>query len=114
MPYNSQAERERELIHQIALVFEQGGLPPIAGRVVGRLLLCDPPHQSSTQLADYLHASRGSISTTTRMLMAARVLERVRFPRDRAAYFRIQKGCWSEMLHAEFDRIRRLLSLIHI
>ena len=111
MTFDPTAEREHELVNQIALVFEHGGLPPVAGRIVGRLLICDPPHQSSTQLADYTNASRGSISTSTRMLMAARIIERVRFPGDRSSYFRIHAGCWEEMLFAEMARMKRLRSI---
>lgn len=111
MPFDPEDERERELVNQIALVFEHGGIPPVAGRIVGRLLLCDPEHQSSTQLADYLNASRGSISTSTRMLMAARIVERVRFPGDRSSYFRIMPDCWHQMLYAEMLRIQRLRAI---
>lgn len=108
MPFSEQAERERELVNQMALVFETGGLPPIAGRIIGRLLLCDPPHQSSGELADYLLASRGAISTMTRTLVGAGLVELVRFPGDRASYFRLVDGCWSATLHAETMRVRRL------
>lgn len=111
MKLDLQAERERELVNQISLVFEHGGLPPISGRIVGRLLLCDPPHQSSTELADYLNASRGAISTQTRMLIQAGIVERVRFPGDRSSYFRIVPGCWTQMLQAEYLRVKRLRML---
>ena len=101
-------ESERDFVDQLALVFESSGLPPIAGRIIGRLLICDPPHQSSTELADYLNASRGSISTATRMLITSGMLEKVRHRGDRASYFRIREGCWTEMIHLEVMRIRRL------
>ncbi|MCO4746918.1 MAG: ArsR family transcriptional regulator [Proteobacteria bacterium] len=102
------AERESALVGQIAAVFEHAGFAPIAGRILGHLMLCEPAHQSSTQLAESLEASKGAISTSTRMLMAAGLVERVRFPKDRASYFRMHKGCWNEMIHAEALRIQRL------
>ena len=46
----------------------QYGLPPMAGRMWGWLLVCDPVEQTAGQLAEALHASRGSISGTGRML----------------------------------------------
>jgi DNA-binding transcriptional regulator GbsR (MarR family) len=102
------AQAERELVQQIAAVFEHAGFAPVAGRIIGRLMLCDPPHQSSAELASYLSASKGAISTSTRMLMHAGMVERVRLPSDRSSYFRIHAGCWNEMMHAEAQRIRRL------
>ena len=102
---------QQKYIEDFGLFAEQIGLTRMAGRILGWLLICDPPHQSSTQLADYTNASRGSISTSTRMLMAARIIERVRFPGDRSSYFRIHAGCWEEMLFAEMARMKRLRSI---
>ena len=54
---------------------------------------------------------RPSVSTTTRQLIQAGVLERVRFPGDRNAYFQIRDDCWHELLHLEVARMRRLREL---
>ena len=37
---------EKHFVEDISLYFEQMGLPRMAGRVLGVLLICDPPAQS--------------------------------------------------------------------
>ena len=44
------------------------GMTPMAGRLWGYLLICDPPEQTSEEIAGALHASRGAISGTVRLL----------------------------------------------
>ncbi len=99
---------QRNLVDRIALVFEHSGLSPLAGRIVGSLLMCWPPEQSSAQLAEYLNASKGAISTTTRFLIEAGLIERVRMRGSRAMWFRVRRGMWSDLLHAEVHRVSTL------
>jgi len=95
-------------VNQTASMLEQSGLPPVAGRIAAYLLVCDPPHQSSTQLADFVNASAGSVSTATRMLVGIGLVERVRLPGTRSHHFRMKEDCWSELIHAETMRVRRM------
>jgi DNA-binding transcriptional regulator GbsR (MarR family) len=64
----------------------------MAGRVLGALLLADPPGLSSSELANALGASSGSISTATRELIRPGIAERVRVPGKRQDYFRATLG----------------------
>jgi hypothetical protein len=41
----------------------QYGMPPMAGRVLGWLLICDPPERTAAELAEELRASRTAIGT---------------------------------------------------
>ncbi len=80
-------EERTAYIEDFALHFEQSGLPRIAGRILGLLMICDPPHRSATELAEELQASKGSVSTMTRFLVSAGLLERASIPGARANYF---------------------------
>ncbi len=102
---------ERDFVDRLGAVLEHAGLPPMAGRILGRLLICEPSEQSSSDLAEYLLASRGAISTSTRLLMEAGLVERVRRPGSRATWFRVREGAWGEMLHAEVKRARLLRTI---
>lgn len=102
---------ELAYIEDVALFFEQGGLPRMAGRIVGWLLICDPPEQSSGDLVRVLGASKGSISTATRLLVQYRLIERVSLPGRRRDYFRIRPGAWAELVRvrvAALTDFRRL------
>lgn len=98
--------RERQFIEEVGLWTESVGLPRMAGRVYGRLLICDPPEQSSAQLAEYLGASRASISTSTRLLLQLGMAEKVPVPGSRATYFAVRPESFGRLLEAEMERTR--------
>ena len=74
-------------IEEVALYWEQQGLPRIAGRIVGLLMVCDPPHRSAGQLAEELGASKASVSTMTRLLLTAGSIEVVAIPGERLTFY---------------------------
>ena len=77
------------------------------GRILGHLLMCSPPHQSSAELADALHASRGAISTATRALLQAELIQRKPIPGSRALYFEMRPGTMDNLMHAAVARVRQ-------
>jgi hypothetical protein len=87
-------------VEDVGLYFEQNGLPRMAGRIIGWLLVCDPPEQSAGAMAVVLRASKGSISTATRLLVQARLIERVALPGARRDYFRIRPDGWADRVRA--------------
>lgn len=100
-----------QFIEEIGLIFELDGLPRMAGRIFGCLLLADPPYQSGVDLADGLQASKGSISTMTRLLIKISLIERVSIPGDRRDYYQIKPNAWSHLnqqLIAKVSAVRQL------
>jgi DNA-binding transcriptional regulator GbsR (MarR family) len=102
---------EKHFIEDISLYFEQMGLPRMAGRVLGVLLICDPPAQSLTDLSGILQASKSSISTTTRLLIEMSLIERAASPVPRQVYFQFKPGGWVVFLR---QRLRLWASLHQI
>jgi len=94
---NERTSAKQRYIEEMGLVMEAFGLPRMWGRVFGALLLADPPEQTAEELATTLKASRGSISTATRMLEQARLIERISKPGQRKDYFRNKPGAWHEI-----------------
>ena len=70
----------RAWVEELAMALERDGLPRMAGRIFGWLLLCDPPEQTLEDLAGALHGSKASMSTMTRLLAGAGLIERMRLP----------------------------------
>lgn len=100
---------EKHFIEDISLYFEQMGLPRMAGRVLGVLLISDPAEQSINDLCEVLQASKSSISTTTRLLSEMGLIERVASPVPRRIYFQFKTGGW-----VTFMRMRlRLMASLH-
>ncbi len=101
----------KRFIEEVGLLFELTGLPRMAGRILGWLLICNPPHQSTGELVQMLQASKGSISTMTRLLIQAGMVERMGMPGERRDYFRITLGTWSVLIkqrQAQIAAIRLL------
>lgn len=73
---------------------DQGG-SRIAGKIIGWMTVCDPPHQSVADLVEALGASHGSISTQTRRLESLGYLERETFTGDRTSYFILNHVGWA-------------------
>jgi len=65
----------------------------------------EPVQQSSSHLAEVLQASKGSISTTTRLLIQIGLIERVSLPGDRRDYFQIKPHAWSQMTEQRISQI---------
>lgn len=86
-----------EYIEEMGLLMERFGLPRMTGRVLGALLMADPPEQTAEALANTLQASRGSISGATRTLEQLGFIDRVSKPGERKDYFRNRPNAWAEM-----------------
>lgn len=104
--------QQLEVIEEFALGFEVHGMPRMAGRILGRLLMCHPPQQSMSQLAEALGASKGSVSSMTRLLIQRGVVERFTVPGDRQDYFRIRAGSVSDMFREHLRSITHQLALL--
>ena len=78
---------QSEFIEEMGQFLGGYGMTPMAGRMWGWLLLCDPPEQTAADIADALGASRGSISGTARILVAAGFIRRTTRRGDRREYF---------------------------
>ncbi len=90
--------KEKHFVEEVGIFFEQSGLPRMAGRILGWLMISDPPHQTTDELTQSLLASKGSISTMTRLLIRIGLIERLSLPGQRRDYFRIKVGAWHQML----------------
>ena len=88
-------ERERQVFaEELGRFFEERGLPRMEGRVLGRLVVCSPAHQSADELAEALGASRGAISMAIRLLQRSEAVERLNVPGSRRHYYRLRPGFW--------------------
>jgi DNA-binding transcriptional regulator GbsR (MarR family) len=105
MPKDGSWFEKKHYIEDVGLLFEQAGHPRMAGRIMGWLLICDPPHQSTSELAEVLAASKASISTMSRLLVQMGLIERVGVPELRRDHFRIKEGAWTELMRQHLEEI---------
>ena len=103
---------EQQFVEDAGLYFESAaGLPRTAGRMLGYLLVCDPPGRSAEQLGADLGASTGSVSTTTRALIRMGFVERVAVRGDRRAHYRLRPHAWVAALDETVNQMRSLRML---
>jgi predicted transcriptional regulator len=102
---------ELHYVEEVALGLERQGLFRMAGRVLGWLLICDPPEQTSGQIAEVLQASKGSISGAMKFLVPSGLVERISRPGDRRDYYRCRPGAWTDLARdqsRQYDDFRKL------
>lgn len=85
---------EMHFIEDIALFFERMGMPRMAGRILGVLLIADAPAQSISEIGEKLNASKSSVSIMARLLVENGLIERVATSVPRRDYYRFKEGGW--------------------
>jgi DNA-binding transcriptional regulator GbsR (MarR family) len=80
-------EGESAFVEEMGQTLAGYGMTPMAGRMWGWLLICEPPEQTAAEIADALQASRGAISGTARILASAGMIKRSTRRGDRREYF---------------------------
>jgi DNA-binding transcriptional regulator GbsR (MarR family) len=90
----------------MGLALEADGLPRIAGRIFG-LLLVSEDARSLDDMAGELKVSKGSVSTNARMLEQRAVLERISRPGDRRDYYRVPPDLFSHTMAQRVARWQR-------
>jgi DNA-binding transcriptional regulator GbsR (MarR family) len=73
---------------------EQYGMPPITGRILGWLMICDPAEQSAAEIAEAIGASRASLTTNMRLLTVSEYVRHSTRPGERTNYYRIDENAW--------------------
>ncbi len=90
---------------------EQVGMPRMVARLLGWMLICEPPRQSIADLGRALGVSRASISIATRLLLASGLIRRVAEPGSRSYVFEIEPAFFAGQFNAAnpFGLLRQVL-----
>src|SRR5256885_3288616 len=89
---------ESQFVEEMGQFLGSIGMTPMAGRMWGYLLICEPPEQTAAQISEALHASRGAISGTARLLAGPGLIRRSTRPGDRREYFSSPPDALDSML----------------
>ena len=98
-------------VERAGCVCERDGLPRIAGRILGLLLVSAEP-LSLDVIAERLGVSRASVSTDARRLVDQGVLERVGRPGDRRDYYQMAADSPQRSLEQRLGAVRHFLALL--
>jgi hypothetical protein len=115
VPNSKRAPKPDQLLawaEQVATFFaEHYGLPPITGRILGWLMICDPPEQSAGDIANAIGASRASLTTNLRFLTGSGLVRRLTRPGARTTYYRVDDDMWETVIRR---RIASMMSFSRI
>jgi DNA-binding transcriptional regulator GbsR (MarR family) len=99
---------ESDFVEEMGQFLASLGMTPMAGRMWGWLLICEPPEQTAAEIAEALHASRGAISGTARILANAGLVRRSTRPGDRKEYFSAPAEALDSMLMSAASLYRQM------
>lgn len=100
-----------EWVEQVAMYLARDGVPPIAGRVLGWLMVCDPPEQSAGQISAAIGASRASLTSNLRVLSSMGFLTSRTRPGERTVYYRMAEGAWAVVVRRQIAGITSFLDI---
>ena len=100
-----------EFAETVGMESDRRGHAPMEGRIIGWLLMCEPPYQSAAELAEALQASKSTISTATRRLLQRGMLEKVSLPGVRRSYYQLRHTNFPQMAAEIFEGIRAVREL---
>ena len=98
-------------VERAGCLCERDGLPRIAGRILG-LLLVSPEPLALDAIAERLGVSRASVSTDARRLVEQGVLERVGRTGDRKDYYQMAADSPERSLEHRLTAFRQFLALL--
>jgi DNA-binding transcriptional regulator GbsR (MarR family) len=101
----------RQLIERVGLLCETDGLPRIAGRIFG-LLIVTPGECSLDDMAETLGVSKASISTDARRLEQFGIVVRTSRPGDRRDYYAIAPNALRQSLETKMRGMRQFQELL--
>lgn len=104
-------ERLLEWAEQVAMHLARDGVPPIAGRILGWLMVCDPPEQSAGQISAAIGASRASLTMNMRLLTGMGFLTWRTRPGDRTMYYRMADDAWQAVVRQQVAGIASFLDI---
>jgi DNA-binding transcriptional regulator GbsR (MarR family) len=82
--------------------------PPMVGRLIGYLAVCDPPNPTIGELAEALLASRSAIAGAVKTLETIHVVQRSRVAGERMDRVRITAQQSMQMDVSEYEEMRDL------
>ena len=104
-------ESTTNLVERFGLRFEADGLPRIAGRMLGLLMVSAEP-RSLDELAEELQASKTSANTNARLLERMGAVERATKPGDRRDYYRVVDNLHERMLDSRLEQMKTTRDLL--
>jgi len=105
-------DAQRELIERMGVFYETHGVPPMEGRIMSLLIVCDEPELTFDQIRELLGISKSATSTALNTLqLTQRVIYKTR-PGDRKRYFMSNIVQWEESFTENFKKFFDVIKIM--
>lgn len=105
-------QEQRELIERMGVFYEQHGIPPMEGRIMSLLIVCDEPELTFDQIRELLGISKSTTSSALNtLLITKRVIYRTK-PGDRKRYFASNILQWQESFTENFQKFFEVIKIM--
>ena len=91
MKKEERTAKQKELVEEIGRYFDKEGFQPIAGRILGLLMVMDKEQYTFEEIVEELQISKSSASITLKNLEIRGDIEYITLPGDRKRYFRMKR-----------------------
>lgn len=96
--------KQRQFVEEFSQL--DPSMPRAMGLILGYLLVCEPPEQTSLTMQTELGLSAGSISGMIGMLVDSGLVTRVKKPGDRKWYYLIAQDSWQQTIQMRLKSIK--------
>lgn len=104
---------QRKLIEVIGRSYEKEGYQPIAGRIMGLLMVMDKERYTFDEITEELNISKSSASNVLRNLEIRGVIEYITIPGDRKRYYQLRKRDSSSMIEEVIQFLHEKMKLLN-
>lgn len=103
---------QKKLVEDIGVYFDNQGFQPIAGRIIGFLMVMDKERYSFDEIIENLQISKGSASTILRILQLRGEIEYITIPGDRKKYYQIKYKTPDHLVHEFYNKVMLYKNII--
>lgn len=89
MENSERIAKQKELIEAIGRYLDKQGNPPVAGRILGLLMVMDKEEYSFDEIVEEMQISKSTASNALKYLELRNSIEYITYQGDRKRYFRI-------------------------
>lgn len=105
--------KQKELIEEIGRHFDKQGFQPIAGRIMGLLMVLDKEQFTFDEIVEELQISKSSASNALRNLEIRDVIEYVTHPGDRKRYFQVKRSDGFAVMQDMENKMQQMVTLFN-
>ena len=105
MTTEERIKKQQELVEEIGRYFDKEGLQPIAGRILGLLMVMDKELFTFEEIVEELQISKSSASNAIKNLEIRGQIEYTTLPGDRKRYFHLKRP---DATSAMEDTVRKM------